>query len=77
MTLEEAKELEMKIANDILNNAQLSAIIQLVSEEAKTRAQKVVSDATPEQLIEMKNKFEELEKEMAKAQVEAGTIKEA
>jgi|15BtaG_2_1085339.scaffolds.fasta_scaffold03819_7 hydrogenase maturation factor HypE len=74
MTVEEAKELEIKIANDILNNAQLSAIIQLVSEEAKTRAKKVVSDATPEQLIEMKNKFEELEKEMAEA--EAGTIKE-
>ena len=74
MTVEEAKELEIKIANDILNNAQLSAIIQLVSEEAKTRAKKVVSDATPEQLIEKKNKFEELEKEMAEA--EAGTIKE-
>jgi len=74
MTIEEAKKLEERIGNDILNNIPFSHVYHLITEEAKTRAKKVVSDATPEQLIEMKNKFEELEKEMAEA--EAGTIKE-
>jgi len=76
MTLEEAKELETKIANDILNNIPLSAIVQLASQEAQNRAKKIIADSTQEQLSEMKEKFEEAEKAAAEsAEAEVANIK--
>ena len=61
MTLEEKKELEVKIANDILSNIQFSLVYQLISLEAHTRAKKFVSGATEEELTEVKKKMEEAE----------------
>ena len=76
MTLEEAKELETKIANDILNNIPLSAIVQLASQEAQNRAKKIIADSTQEQLSEMKEEFEEAEKAAAEsAEAEVANIK--
>jgi predicted transposase YdaD len=71
MTLEESKQLEEKIANDILNNIQFSHVYQLVTEEAKTRARGFVSGATEEQLLEVKKKMEETEAAAAAAEAEA------
>ena len=68
MTLDESKELEMKIANDILNNIQFSHVYQLVTAEAQTRAKNFVSGATEEQLLEVKKKMEEAEAAAAKAE---------
>jgi len=73
MTLEESKQLEEKIANDILNNIQFSHVYQLVTEEAKTRAKNFVSEATAEQLDEVKKKMEEAEAQAAKIAAENNT----
>mgnify|MGYP003320648486 FL=1 len=67
MTLEEAKELETKIANDILNNLPLSMVVQAMSAEAQARAKKLISEATEEQLTEIKEKIEEAEAKAAEA----------
>jgi hypothetical protein len=67
MTIEEAKELEVKLSNDILNNIQLSLVVQIVSAEARRRAKEIVSESTEEQLTEMKEKFEKAEAEAAEA----------
>jgi len=67
MTLEESKELETKIANDILNNIQFSLVVEIISTEAQTRAKKFVSEATEEQLAEVKKKMEEAEAAAAEA----------
>lgn len=70
MTLEESKQLEEKIANDILNNIQFSHVYQLVTTEAKTRAKNFVSEATEDQLIEVKQKMKEAEEAEAAAKAE-------
>ncbi|SVB55325.1 uncharacterized protein METZ01_LOCUS208179 [marine metagenome] len=67
MTIEEAKELEIKLSNDILNNIQLSLVVQIVSSEARRRAKEIISESTEEQLTEMKEKFEKAEAEAAEA----------
>ena len=67
MTIEEAKELEVKLSNDILNNIQLSLVVQIVSSEARRRAKEIISESTEEQLTEMKEKFEKAEAEAAEA----------
>ena len=71
MTIEEAKELEVKLSNDILNNIQLSLVVQIVSTEARRRAKEIISESNEEQLIEMKERFEKAEAEAAKAAEEA------
>jgi len=73
MTLEESKQLQEKIANDILNNIQFSHVYQLVTEEAKARAKSFVSEATAEQLNEVKKKMEEAEAQAAKTEAENNT----
>jgi hypothetical protein len=78
MTLEEAKELEIKVANDILNNVQFSLVVQLMSSEAQAQAKKFISSASEEELIEVKNKIEAAEAkakaEKAKAEAEAEAL---
>ena len=71
MTIEEAKELEVKLSNDILNNIQLSLVVQIVSSEARRRAKEIISESNEEQLVEMKERFEKAEAEAAKAAEEA------
>ena len=71
MTIEEAKELEVKLSNDILNNIQLSLVVQIVSAEARSRAKEIISESSEEQLVEMKERFEKAEAEAAKAAEEA------
>jgi cell fate regulator YaaT (PSP1 superfamily) len=73
MTLEESKELEVKVANDILNNIQFSSVVQLISTEAQARAKRFISEATEEELNEVKKKVEEAE---AKAKAESEKAKE-
>ena len=68
MTLEEAKELELKITNEILNNTPLSLVVNMVSEQAKIRAKQLMEEATEEQLVEMEKKYKDAE---AKAKAEA------
>ena len=79
MTLEESKELEVKVANDILNNIQFSLVVQLISGEAQARARKFISEATEEELTEVKKRIEEAEAkaEEAKAKAEAEAEAEA
>jgi hypothetical protein len=67
MTIEEAKELEVKLSNDILNNIQLSLVVQIVSAEARRRAKDIISESKEEQLTEMKERFEKAEAEAAEA----------
>ena len=71
MTLEEKKELEVKIANDILSNIQFSLVHQIVAAEAQGRANKFVSEATEEDLSKVKKGLEEAEAEAAEAEAEA------
>jgi hypothetical protein len=71
MTLEEKKELEVKIANDILSNIQFSLVHQIVAAEAQGRANKFVSEATEEDLAKVKKGMEEAEAEAAEAEAEA------
>ena len=71
MTIEEAKKLEEKIGNDILNNIPFSHVYQLITEEAKSRAKAFVSDATEEQLLDVKKKIDEAEALQAKEEAEA------
>jgi|ETNmetMinimDraft_4_1059912.scaffolds.fasta_scaffold15492_4 hypothetical protein len=71
MTIEEAKKLEERIGNDILNNIPFSHVYHLITEEAKTRAKAFVSDATEEQLLEVKKKIDEAEALQAKEEAEA------
>lgn len=71
MTPEESRELEVKIASDILNNIQFSLVYQLIAIEAQARAKKFISGATEEQLTEVKKKMDEAEAESIKAEAEA------
>ena len=68
MTLEEAKELELKIANEILNNTPLATVVRVISDQAKASANKVMNDSSEEQLAEIKANFEKAEAEAAEKQ---------
>ena len=74
MTLEEAKELELKITNEILNNTPLSLVVNMVSEQAKIRAKQLMEEATEEQLVEMEKKYKDAE---AKAKADIARLHSA
>lgn len=61
MTLEETRELEIKIANEILNNLPLSAVVDMAQAAAKNRAKEIIDQTPEDKLAEMKAKYEELE----------------
>ena len=68
MTLEESKQLEVKIANNILNNVPFAQVVQILSSEATRRAKEVVDNASAEELTKMKEDFEKAEAEAQAAQ---------
>ena len=68
MTLEESKQLEVKIANNILNTVPFSQVVQILSGEATRRAKEVVDNASAEELTKMKEDFEKAEAEAQAAQ---------
>ena len=68
MTVEEAKQLEVKIANNILNNVPFSQVVQILSNEATRRSKEVVDNASEEELTKMKEDFEKAEAEAQAAQ---------
>ncbi len=70
MTIDEAKQLEVKIANNVLNNIPFAQVVQILSNEATRRAKEAVDNASEEELTKMKEDFEKAEAEL-KAQQEA------
>ena len=68
MTLEESKQLEVKIANNILNNVPFEQVVQILSGEATRRAKEVVDNASEEELTKMKEDFEKAEADTQAAQ---------
>ena len=70
MTLDEAKQLEVKIANNILNNIPFAQVVQILSNEATRRSKEAVDNSSEEELTKMKEDFEKAEAEQ-KAQQEA------
>ena len=68
MTVEEAKQLEVKIANNILNNIPFAQVVQILSNEATRRSKEVVDNASEEELTKMKEDFEKAEAEAQAAQ---------
>ena len=46
MTIDEAKQLEVKLANNILNNIPFSQVVQVLSAEATRRAKDAVDNAS-------------------------------
>ena len=70
MTIDEAKQLEVKIANNILNNIPFAQVVQILSNEATRRSKEAVDNASEEELVKMKEDFEKAEAEL-KAQQEA------
>ena len=70
MTIDEAKQLEVKIANNILNNIPFAQVVQILSNEATRRSKEAVDNASEEELVKMKKDFEKAEAEI-KAQQEA------
>jgi len=70
MTVDEAKQLEVKIANNILNNIPFAQVVQILSNEATRRSKEAVDNASEEELIKMKEDFEKVEADL-KAQQEA------
>ena len=68
MTLEESKQLEVKIANNILNNIPFAQVVQILSNEATRRSKEVVDTASEEELTKMKEDFEKAEAEAQAAQ---------
>ena len=71
MTIDEAKQLEVKIANNILNNVPFAQVVQILSNEATRRGKEAVDNASEEELLKMKEDFEKAEAEQLKAQQEA------
>ena len=74
MTIDEAKQLEVKIANNILNNVPFAQVVQILSSEATRRSKEAVDNASEEELVKMKEDFEKAEadqKAQQKAQQEA------
>ena len=68
MTLDESKQLEVKIANNILNNIPFAQVVQIISNEATRRSKEVVDNASEEELTKMKEDFEKAEAEAQAAQ---------
>ena len=68
MTLEESKQLEVKIANNILNNIPFAQVVQILSNEATRRSKEVVDNAIEVELTKMKEDFEKAEAEAQAAQ---------
>tara|TARA_A100001391_G_C4861512_1_gene222631 strand:+ start:164 stop:424 length:261 start_codon:yes stop_codon:yes gene_type:complete len=68
MTLEESKQLEVKIANNILNNIPFTQVVQILSNEATRRSKEIVDNASEEELAKMKEDFEKAEAEAQAAQ---------
>ena len=68
MTLEESKQLEVKIANNILNNVPFAQVVQILSGEATRRAKEVVDNSSAEELTKMKEDFEKAEADTQAAQ---------
>lgn len=71
MTLEEAKEIEVKIANNILNNCPFSMVVNFMSTEAQRRAKEIVAESDEERLTEIKKEIEDGEAAAEKAKEEA------
>ena len=70
MTLEESKQLEVKIANNILNNVPFTQVVQILSNEATRRSKEIVDNASEEELNKMKEDFEKAEADAQAAQNE-------
>ena len=68
MTLEESKQLEVKIANNILNNVPFSQVVQILSNEATRRSKDIVDSASEEELNKMKEDFDKAEADAQAAQ---------
>ena len=68
MTLEESKQLEVKIANNILNNIPFTQVVQILSNEATRRSKEIVDNASEEELTKMKEDFEKAEADAQAAQ---------
>ena len=68
MTIEEAKQLEVKIANNILNNIPFAQVVQILSAEATRRAKDHVDNSSEEELTKMKEDFDKAEAEAKAAQ---------
>ena len=68
MTLEESKQLEVKIANNILNNIPFAQVVQILSSEATRRAKDHVDNSSEEELTKMKEDFDKAEAEAKTAQ---------
>ena len=68
MTIEEAKQLEVKIANSILNTIQFAQVVQILSAESTRRAKDIVDNASEEELTKIKQDFEKSEAEAKAAQ---------
>jgi|TARA_B100000900_G_scaffold416054_1_gene448763 hypothetical protein len=68
MTVEEAKQLEVKIANNVLNNVPFAQVVQLLSGEATRRAKEIVDNSSEEELTKIKEDFEKSEAEAQAAQ---------
>ena len=64
MTIEEAKQLEVKIANSILNTIQFAQVVQILSAESTRRAKDIVDNASEEELTKIKEDFEKSEAEL-------------
>ena len=71
MTVEEAKELEAKLANNILNNIPFSAAVQVLSNHATLQARQTVDNASSDELDQLKENFDKADEEARKAQEEA------
>ena len=67
MTLEESKQLEVKIANNILNNIPFAQVVQILSSEATRRAKDHVDNSSEEELTKMKEDFEKADAEAREA----------
>jgi hypothetical protein len=70
MTIDEAKQLEVKIANNILNNIPFAQVVQILSNEATRRSKEAVDNASEEELVKMKEDFEKAEAEIAAQQAQ-------
>ena len=68
MTIDEAKQLEVKIANNILNNIPFAQVVQILSAEATRRSKDAVDNASEAELIKMKEDFEKADAELAAQQ---------
>ena len=68
MPLEESKQLEVKIANNILNNIPFAQVVQILSAEATRRAKDHVDNSSEEELTKMKEDFDKAEAEAKAAQ---------